>query len=68
MSWPKSILIIIPPAVLSKVLHRGKTFSEHFVDLAHKLNHKLMQIRILSIVNNNLAPFKIQVHFSLKNK
>ena len=65
--WPKSILITIPPSTLSKVLHRGNSFSkQHSVDLAHKLNLKCMQIRVLSSVNNNLAPFKDRFKFSGK--
>ena len=55
VSWQKSILITIPSSTLSKLLHRGNSFSkQHSVDLAHKLNLKCIQIRVLSIVNNSL--------------
>lgn len=54
-----------PPSALTRELHRAKLLRKHFVGLAHNLNHKLMKIRIFSIVNNDLPPIIIQGHSPL---
>lgn len=60
------MLIPVPTSALSKVLSRAKLFSKQQFLVLLKLNHKHLKIRILSIVNNNLAPLIVQGHIPQK--